>query len=109
MTITADKCYNTYAAAVGGVSFTGETLPKYEDTPETVQGGWEAVATEFNKHETLSNQAVRGYCQKTIDSCNVQIRRLQNANEALLMEKEALSLANEELKELYDATVEDNS
>ena len=41
--------YRVYVGAVGGVSFTGDKLPEWEDVPKKIQDAWNAATDAVYK------------------------------------------------------------
>jgi len=46
--ITGEQCWDIYAEAVGGKTFDGKPLPKFQDLG-TQKKGWLAVAEDCNR------------------------------------------------------------
>ena len=50
VTMTAEKCYDTYVEDVGGFSIRGEKLPPFGQCPDNIQRAWGAVSNYGNRH-----------------------------------------------------------
>ena len=59
MTLSAKKCYDTYAAGVDHRSFDGKPLLEFHEMGEVQQAGWQAVADLGNQHASEAIEPVR--------------------------------------------------